>query len=620
MPPPSADPPGAAATAWSRARDLVRLRPGRFPWADATRAAGCVGGTVLIGWWVGDVEAGLIASIGAFTSLYGTGRPYPYRARQLALIAVAFALVVTLGGLSVAVPWTSAFVVAAIAMAATWLCRALDTGPPGAYLFVLACAMATSVSGSGPPWRTGVLVLAGGVLSWLVHMAGALVRPHGPETAAVSAGATAVVRLLEADGAGYVHARDEAARAMHHCWVHLAGNRTRPTDPADPVVRLRAIALRLHGLLAETMRAHDEGRPVRSDSLARARDLAAQVADPPPAPGPLGRDDLPWGGLGPLRSARQVLAAGSPWRVVVVRVGVAALVAGAAGSTLGLEHAYWSTAAAVLVLHQGLGWAGTAERAVQRLVGTWVGLLLAGAVLAMQLAGVALVLTITALQFVVQLTVPRNYGLGVVFVTPLALTIGSAGHPPDLGALLLSRGIDTLVGCVIGVLAYLLVAPGPAVPQPRRAVVDTMRAVLRVLPHVADGSTAGGPGREARAELDRLALSLPEVYDSGSDALTARRRSLVTRWWPALAAAQHVAYRTLSACWRVDAAAPADRAAVAASLVPAGQADRLAGEVGGLADALEQAVPPPPATRRTEGTFLDPELDALQEAVPRASP
>jgi uncharacterized membrane protein YccC len=584
-----------------------------------------VGGSVLVGWWLGDVEAGLLASLGAFTSMYGSGRPYPYRARQLALIAVAFALVMTLGGLSAGVPWTSALVIAAIAMAATWLCQALNTGPPGAYLFVLACAMATALSSSGPPWRTGLLVLAGGVLSWLVHMAGALVRPHGPETAAVSAGAAAVVRLLEAEDTGraddtrqYVHDRDEAARAMHHCWVQLAGGRPRPADPADVLARLRAVALRLHSLLAEAMRAHDEARPVRADTLARAHALAGQVADPPPAPGPSGRDDLPWGRPGPVRSARQVLAPGSPWRVVVLRVGVAALVAGAAGSTFGLEHAYWVTAAAVLVLHQGLGWAGTAERAVQRLAGTWLGLVLTAVILSAQPAGLALVLTLTALQFVVQLTISRNYGLAVVFVTPLALTLGSAGHPPDLGTLLLSRGLDTLVGCVVGVLAYLLVAPGPAVPQPRGAVADTVRAVRRVLPYVADGSTTGAAAREARAELDRLALALPEVYDSGAGALTARRRGLVTRWWPTLAAAEHLAYRTLSACWRVDAAgSAADRAAVAAELVPAGQVDRLTAEIGDLADALDQARPPVPAVGAPTAAFLDPELDTLREALPR---
>ena len=45
---------------------------------------------VLIGWAAGDPEAGLMATIGTFTALYGSGRPYLYRAKQLGIIAVAW--------------------------------------------------------------------------------------------------------------------------------------------------------------------------------------------------------------------------------------------------------------------------------------------------------------------------------------------------------------------------------------------------------------------------------------------------------------------------------------------------------------------------------------------------
>jgi uncharacterized membrane protein YccC len=79
--------PTASATGW--VRGLFVLRPVRWAWTDAVRAGGCVGGVVAIGWWAGDVEAGLTASIGALTVLYGRGRPYARRARQLAVIALA---------------------------------------------------------------------------------------------------------------------------------------------------------------------------------------------------------------------------------------------------------------------------------------------------------------------------------------------------------------------------------------------------------------------------------------------------------------------------------------------------------------------------------------------------
>lgn len=139
---------------WGWARDLVGLRCTGFDLVDAVRAASCAGGTVLIGWWAGDVPAGLTASIGAFTALYGGRRPYRFRARQLAAVALAFAV------------------------AATALCQVVDTGPPGAYMFVLACATASGIPGAtAEPWRLGLLVLAGGALSWCAHMIGIVAGP-----------------------------------------------------------------------------------------------------------------------------------------------------------------------------------------------------------------------------------------------------------------------------------------------------------------------------------------------------------------------------------------------------------------------------------------------------------
>ena len=52
---------------------------------------------VLIGWAAGDIAAGLMATIGAFTSLYGSGRPYLNRGVHLGVIAACFSVAVALG-------------------------------------------------------------------------------------------------------------------------------------------------------------------------------------------------------------------------------------------------------------------------------------------------------------------------------------------------------------------------------------------------------------------------------------------------------------------------------------------------------------------------------------------
>ncbi len=610
---PSAD-PGAPARGWLR--DLVRLHPADLDRVDAIRAGACAGGVVVIGWAAGELSAGLTASVGAFTALYGGGRPYRARAVELAVIAVGFAAAVTLGALSAVSLWVSVVVVAALAVVATWLCQALDTGPPGAYMFVLAAATASAIPGAATePWRLGLLVLAGGALAWVLHMSGVVAGFRRPEKAVLLAGVAAVERLVgSVGGDDYAAARDRAARAMHRCWVVLAERQPALARPGGTLERLRALGLEVHGLLADAVRAHDEARPVDPAAAPRLRAVPADVANPPPA----ATARVPRGGPGPARAARDLLAAGSPWRLVLLRVGLAAVVAGALGSLLGLDHAYWAVAAAVLVLCQGLSWAGTLQRAAQRFLGTCLGLLLAAVVLSAQPAGVWLGVVVALLQCAVQLAMPRNYGLGVVLITPLALTIGSGGHPADLTAFLLARGVDTAVGCSVGLLVFLLVAPGAALPEPAVLVAATLRDAARVVPHLADRTTTGPAARDARSDLNQRVQALTDAHDVGDLGLPGGRGRRATVWWPALDAAQRLAHQVLAACWELDRspASTPSLPGVRAAAVTA-ELEELAGRASPDGGAGPVASPAHP----TDGDgFLARELDAVRRALPAVDP
>ena len=110
--------------------------------------------------------------------------------------------------------------VSRIAIAAVLVCNALAVGPPGAYMFVLACAAGTGVASEHlSPWRVGLLVFAGGAFAWLVHMSGSLTGVRGPEKAAVAAAAQAVARFVDAVGSSSEgSARHRAATALAQSW------------------------------------------------------------------------------------------------------------------------------------------------------------------------------------------------------------------------------------------------------------------------------------------------------------------------------------------------------------------------------------------------------------------
>src|SRR5690606_10389283 len=168
---------------------------------------------------------GMMAATGGFTALYGRGRPYRSRAVELALIALAFAMVVAIGNAVSGVAWAVVPTVALVAMLSTWLGNALRIGPPGAFMFMMACAAATAMpAGHINPAEAFVLVLGGGGFAWAAHMAGALVRPRGPEERAVGAASRAVCDYIEAVGRSReASARPVAAQALNDAWQPLVG-------------------------------------------------------------------------------------------------------------------------------------------------------------------------------------------------------------------------------------------------------------------------------------------------------------------------------------------------------------------------------------------------------------
>ena len=221
----------------------------------ALRAAISTAIPVAVGWAAGYVGSGLIATLGAFTSRFGSGRPYLNRGVQLAVVAVALAGAVAVGSWAAQVPWFGVAVISAVAVAAVWLCNALAVAPPGAYVFVLACAAGLGVSAAHlEPWQVGALVLAGGAVAWLARMTGAPGGPRRPEHPAVAAAGAAVADYIEAVGSPREQvARHRAATALHRSWNVLIN--FQPIDrPADDTLRdLRAANHALHVLFADSM-------------------------------------------------------------------------------------------------------------------------------------------------------------------------------------------------------------------------------------------------------------------------------------------------------------------------------------------------------------------------------
>ncbi|MFI1158730.1 FUSC family protein [Streptomyces sioyaensis] len=482
---------------------------------------------------LGRLDLILYTSAGAMCALYAHGLPYAARARTLPWVVLC--MVASLGVALTAASLTTStalLVVCAslIAAAHKVVCEATRIGPPGNIILTFIAASAFFV-----PQHPGqmplhlALALGTGALAWLVCMAPALIRPRGPERIVVARALEAASGLLrtEADAGGgaparVAHARHATAAAVNAAWhtLFLIPVRTPATTAARAglerlLVRAESVlggtghaievaaqaaphAARFAG--AEADRLGDWARELRSGrplpevalSAAQAEELPEVAAE---APGP--RRPAP----GRPRGVRVVftrLAPGSPLLPIGVRVAVGCVLAGWASMAIGVGHPYWAVVSAASI-HQAnttLSW----QRALQRTLGNLLGLLLYTALLPlMHLGPLAMIALALACQLGAEAGITRNYWLGSVCVTPMALLLTEFGRQVPAPALIADRWIDTVVGVAVGLACCVL--------------VTNRRAADRI--EVALGRVAAAEAVASRLLGERPAAGVDEAREIG---------------------------------------------------------------------------------------------------------
>ncbi|MEV6355227.1 FUSC family protein [Streptomyces hydrogenans] len=297
---------------------------------------------------------------------------------------------------------------------------------------------------------------------------------------------------------------EHAERMVDLCWsVLVAAGRRRPSygDPAG-----------LAGVLRAHARALVRRRPGDSPALPPAAAVNRPHGARPPAPALF------------VPALRMVLGTG---------------LAGAVALGLGLGHGYWAALSAAAVLHS-VDVRTATRRAVQRTLGTAAGLVLAVAVLGLRPGPLALAGTVVALELLLEYAVARNYGLGVVFLTPLALLLTELAAPAErAGALVLDRAAGSLLGTLLALLCALAVVHDRAAVRARRALAACVLASAQAREALAAGRAGAAP-EVLQARLAAAVVELREAEDAAAGEL-----------WPAgtdpadLARAERRAYRLL---------------------------------------------------------------------------
>ncbi|MFC8657134.1 FUSC family protein [Streptomyces parvus] len=517
---------------------------------------------------LGRLDLAVYSMAGSLCALYGHGLPYARRARALAGVVLGMAAGLAVSLVTASLTGSTAVLIAVGALLAAVqkvLCDATRIGPPGHVIFTFVSSAALFA-----PQRLDqipghlALTLGAGAFAWLVALAPALVRREGPERRAVARALEAAAVCAAAPGPSNGNAVDPgprngnavdlgprnrraAAAAVHAAWRCLLAS-GRPT----PVRRsLERLVVQAEAAFAAPGPGAGAADPERLRAWAARTRGRGPVPMPPPAPGTadelygIGAERAVLRAREGRRAARRALlrrlGPGSPLLPVAVRTLFGCALAGYLCAALGVGRPYWAivTAASLYQANLTLSW----NRALQRTVGNLLGVLVFAAVLPVSRIGpLALVCCCLFFGFAAEALITRNYWLGSVAVTPMALLVLEFGGAHPAGELIGDRVLDTVLGAAAGFLAATLVTNRRAAGRVERALDATDRA--RAAAERTGADPAAAPAERDRARRT-LTASLVELREAGDTA--------AGEWWQRalpeqrLLAAERAGHRTLAA-------------------------------------------------------------------------
>jgi uncharacterized membrane protein YccC len=593
-------------------RELVRARPAPVPWDLAVLTAVAVAvpvgiPLVLIASDPAMLGLGVLVSIGALiTSVSDRGGPAVDRVRRIVTTAVSAAIGMLVGSLAFGDDVATVMVVVTAALLSGMAGVVGASASQAALQFLVYTVVGSGIDfGLRPLWLAPLVLLVGAV--WRLALTGAAIlidgRARAPERSAVASVYTAIAGQLDAIGTPAIDAaRREVTTALNRAYDLMVVSRTAMAG-RDP--RWRALVTQLNAatpIVEAATTVATEGTRLPAGIANALRSLARSIEDPRSTPAVLPPPDRSTPGRAALASSLRLagsllrgedpatmtvpiqrpdvvglprptvlerlhgaydhlVGGGETW-FAVLRLVVCVAVAEGASVLLPLERPYWITLTVAVVMKPDFG--SVFARAVQRGVGTVLGVLIGAAVVAFLPLGWPQIAALAVFSGAMPVVILRNYGLFSVFLTPVIVILLELVHGGDTG-LVVSRVTDTLIGCaIVLVIGYL---PWPSTWRSARQlggrVADVASDVADYVAVALAPPDVAAPDRSAtrRATYRRLSDLRTLVQQTLAEPPPAS--TAAAAWWPEIVALERVTDAVTSAAIRAaQSHSPVDQDAV----------------------------------------------------------
>ncbi|WP_346622809.1 FUSC family protein [Blastococcus montanus] len=557
------------APAWLEA--LVRTSPPPVPWRDVARFAVAVPAPLALAVAVGGgmdsaapLAAGVFGTMGALAASLAP-QPGPLRDRLRRVgAATGFGMLGLLAGqYATGGGWEPVVVIALLSAAAALVSAVNAALSLGALQLLIYTALASGLVTPLPAVAGVGFFLCGAAWATLATLVQSRTEALDPDRAAVAAVFTRIAALLSAVGSDRApDARRALTTALNAAYDRVIRSRSRSAGRSRELSELAGVLNAAAPLVEGAVAAARAGVPAGREDVTAVHALAAGVAGtrqlsgrrPPPLEGghPAVRAvrhgvRLVWNVVGDPEE-RATAAAPSPaptprerlreladhtlgsrdTRSFAVRLSLCMTVAEIARQYLPVERPYWVLLTVAIILKPDFGSVFT--RAVQRGVGTILGVLLGSALLAALPHDAWVLLALAGAAAVLPWARDTSFGLFSVFQTPLIILLLDVALPSEPG-LVVARLLDTLVGCaIVLVFGYLLW------PQTWRAPFDeAMAGAALALDAFVAAAFTGDPAERRRARR-RTYRALTELQTQLQRRL-AEPPPISTRaaaWWPVI--------------------------------------------------------------------------------------
>jgi hypothetical protein len=116
---------------------------------------------------------------------------------------------------------------------------------------------------------------------------------------------------------------------------------------------------------------------------------------------------------------------------------------------------------------------------------------------------------------------------------------------------LIDRGIDTLIGCAVALIVYLVASGYQEIARLPSAITRTLDAATDVTACLLRGDATSVDARAARRELQLRTIAMLESHDAGTVG-SAEQRRVAERLWPLVVSVEYLAYQVLSGSWELQ--------------------------------------------------------------------